>query len=297
MIFCIDLLQNTILGAFVFTAYEECIELFNTSNTAMYENDTTASTIDDAFANVSISKHFLSGGIAGSFYGFLTTSIESIKIYPIITINIPSTLSFISSIFHHCTSHAVLFGSYESFKRLSLFCFTEKTYVDFSYQEEENMHNDENSNGGHYDSLRSSSLLPSLSMKQLLCISIAGGLSGSMQHIISHYTENLIASDNHLKVSDSTLSSNNGDGAKTRNNHLKEKNSGVKGPTSYSTPKKQPLVHYQIMEHLSRSKNLYHSLSRIKLPPLRPILFIFPINAIGFIAFEYGRDIVASSRE
>merc|ERR1712194_437004 len=89
MIFYIDLLQNTILGAFVFTAYEECIELFNTSNTAIHENDATASTIDDAFANVSISKHFLSGGIAGSFYGFLTTSIESIKIYPITTINIP----------------------------------------------------------------------------------------------------------------------------------------------------------------------------------------------------------------
>ena len=169
-------------------------------------------------------------------------------------------------------------------KRILLYCFTARAYLDLSYEEEDDDER-ESDNDQINNEKNESFSFSSMGTKQLLCISIAGGFSGSMQHIFSHYTENLGL--DHAKISVSTMM--NSSGIATINNSMKEKN-GVKNLDTFQT---QGMNRFN-----SRSRNVFHLLSKkIQAPPMKPLLFIFPMNAIGFIAFEYGKDIVNSSRD
>jgi hypothetical protein len=107
---------------------------------------------------------------------------------------------------HHSIAHSVLFGCYESIKR---------GLLDESSDQREIPH--------------------------FATVSLAGGLAGQIQHVVSHFTEQWLLI-------------------------------GVE--TTTTTPK--PLVRFVASP-----------------PTLRPILFAFLPSAISFVAFEYGKSILA----
>ena len=113
----------------------------------------------------------------------------------------PTMTYSLSSLFHHSMAHAVLFGSYQTTKRMLLSNIT--------------LSNNKN----NYD------------ISHAALISAAGGIAGQLQHVTSHLSEQYL---------------------------------GIFGPR-------------------------VTSFRYLTLPTLRSTLLAFPINSIGFVAFEYGK--------
>jgi hypothetical protein len=105
----------------------------------------------DEYARASTPVHFVAGAIGGSVHGIVGTLWETAAGERTLRTLPKMTL-------HHSSAHAALFGSYEALKRL----FLENLGLDSrSYQ------------GPAY----------------LGSISIAGGVAGQVQHIVSHFSE------------------------------------------------------------------------------------------------------------
>ena len=136
---------------------------------------------DDAMDRATLPQHFMAGGLGGASHAILSLGLE-MKLHKKSTINtVPQqgmnynmtnatmmnrfhvqypTVSYsFSSLLHHSMAHAVLFGSYQSTKRILLSNITLPN----------NNHN--------YD------------ISHVAMISTAGGIAGQLQHVTSHISE------------------------------------------------------------------------------------------------------------
>ena len=155
----------------------------------------------DEYSRASLPSHLVAGAIAGSVHGIAASLMEGNP-------TSRSTMRYLTwNTIHHSLAHSMLFGSYEGIKR-GILHMTE---------------DEERSVSRAY---------------HVLTFSIAGGLAGQIQHLISHYVEG------GLGLANETL-------------HVHWR------PTLQTTP------------------------------ALRPLLWAFPPSAIGFVAFEYGKEFVS----
>lgn len=108
----------------------------------------------DVYARASLASHFLAGACGGFVHAVPSTFWESNAV------SVMSSRSFLSQhlpamIIHHSIAHSFLFGFYESMKR--------------EFLRDEQSRRDE--------------------IPYFCSVSMAGGLAGQIQHVISHYTE------------------------------------------------------------------------------------------------------------
>jgi hypothetical protein len=160
--------KNTILGAAVFEVYSYSIEhwIFRTLPNPAVQDELLTTTLpdctQDAYARATVVHHTLSGGLGGAVHGVVGTMWESMAGEQRLRQLPRLTL-------HHSLAHATLFGTYETCKRIGL----------------------------HLAELDSSSLH---GPAYLASVSVAGGVAGQIQYIISHYSEQI------LKIEETTVS-------------------------------------------------------------------------------------------
>lgn len=107
----------------------------------------------DEYTRATVPVHFVAGALGGTVHGIIGTIWEIVAREQTFQMIPKMTL-------HHSLAHASLFGSYEVWKRLFL----------------------------HSSGLDTGSELYQ-GTKYLGTVSIAGGLAGQMQHVVSHYSE------------------------------------------------------------------------------------------------------------
>jgi hypothetical protein len=162
------LLKNTLLGTAVFEAYGFTVlklaptteEAFKRRQVEVDDDEgNTQVHMDEAdeFARASLTSHFVSGLVAGTVHGVASTFIEGTG-----ASNILRTLPAMTV--HHAVAHSLLFGSYESVKRAMLTTFLSDEDDGTQFY------------GGEY----------------LVSFGVAGGMAGQIQHVASHYTEQLL---------------------------------------------------------------------------------------------------------
>jgi hypothetical protein len=106
----------------------------------------------DEYSRASLPSHLLAGSVAGSIHGLAASLMEGNS-------TSRSTMRYLSwNTIHHSLAHSMLFGSYEGIKR-GILQMTE---------------DEERSVSRAY---------------HVLTFSVAGGLAGQVQHLISHYVE------------------------------------------------------------------------------------------------------------
>eukprot|EP00957_Ditylum_brightwellii_P119337 9104115-Ditylum_brightwellii.AAC.1 len=238
-------------------------------------------------------------------------------------------MSFMPSTIHHAIAHSLLFGSYEWIKRLLIRQFEQVEKRDRMNDEEEFAREGKNkklryvveepgleledddvecseNNDDHFDNdilkikatvghQRENSQLNDgiesnvtnneedqeqkddarfVKYSQLVSIAIAGGMAGSIQHITSHYSESLLLKEriivpisNIHEASDTAVGSS-------------KMNSLGGNKTKKSVPKKIARLPFLLQWHTLPSP-----------PPLRSHLWVFLPSAIGFVAFEFGKDL------
>lgn len=228
-----SLLKNMILGAAVFESYGYIVlklapdaeeknkepltpmdrKLIDTTDDEKQEALDSGTQVDqiDEFARASLSAHFGAGSIAGSLHGVGSTFMESVG-----KTRQQMLRSLTPNMIHHSAAHSLLFGSYEGIKRLML---NQMHDIDDGTQ----------INGGGY----------------LLSFAVAGGLSGQVQYVASHYLEQWL------------------------------------GIVTTAT----------VQENTSIRASLISKKMLATAPALRPALFAFVPSAIGFVAFEYGKNL------
>lgn len=107
----------------------------------------------DEYARATVPTHFVAGALGGTVHGIIGTIWE-------IVVQERTFQTMPKMTFHHSLAHASLFGSYEVWKRLVL----GTSGLDIGSE----LHQ-----GTTY----------------LGSVSIAGGLAGQVQHVVSHYSE------------------------------------------------------------------------------------------------------------
>ena len=271
-------MQNTILGIVLFEAYEYSIaQLENRTKTFRDGKKELSTSLDSNLnhkdkANIELlenrylitSNYFVAGGIAGSIYGILSTGIEKLASSSIFTFdNVAANLetkappflsSSMKSIGHHSISYSSLFGSYELFKQTFFSLLRSHEYHDSTIILDNKMNKDDNRND--IDSIHQYG-----DWNHIAVTTAAGGIAGSIQCIISHYSEGM-----QKNMHSTTPTSITMDGQNSTSNHK-----------------------IQNRRNITRLKSTFQ-----KLPPapsLRAIIMAFPSSAIGFIAFEYGKDL------
>ena len=181
---------NTVLGMAVYGTYEGLIEQYapplanvlNTTGQIYTGSEELLDGNDDAMERATLPQHFLAGSLGGASHAILSLGLE-MKLHNKSTISaIPQqgmnykvtnasmmnkfylqypTINYsLSSLFHHSMAHAVLFGSYQTTKRVLLSNVTTLP-----------------SNGSNYD------------ISHAAIIATAGGIAGQLQHITSHLSE------------------------------------------------------------------------------------------------------------
>jgi len=188
---------NTVLGMAVYGTYEGLIERYApvtehsdeepnngvvVLNNAMGQIDTSSEELadenDDSMERATLPQHFIAGGLGGASHAILSLGLE-MKLHNKSTIpqqgmnykvtnpnmlnrfhlQYPTMNYSLSSLLHHSMAHAVLFGSYQTTKRLLLSNITLPN------------------NNNNYD------------ISHAAMISTAGGIAGQLQHVASHLSE------------------------------------------------------------------------------------------------------------
>ena len=304
------LVKNTILGAAVFGSYEKLITYVDnnktlSNNITINSNDQTNKgenkvsiprlLKNDAFANVSIMQHFGIGACAGSIHGLVSIVFDSTTylynqrrdLYLSFwksnhynhhhcrrhhhyhqqnhSSNVKSQIKtkFNQSIpwginytIHHSIAHAVLFASYEGAKRFIHSSFAKEPSLLLSPLSDDDDDDDDDDKGLIIPS-STKSLVSTWLNSDVLTIVMAGGIAGQSQHFVSHITEQI------LQVSDDHTHHHHPQIISTRPNPMK----------SMTTT-------------LSWMKNL-------RLPTLNSMIVAFFPSAVGFAAFEFGKDLVS----
>lgn len=185
--FVTSLIKNTVLGTVVFESYcwmvahsEQLsggiLSLLGDSTKqekqrTSHNNEQTANIYKDVFETTPVSFHYMAGGLAGSLQG-ISTNLWDIAAHSINVrkMDIPKGLTPVSRLMiQHGVGHSILFGSYESWKRL------------FLWQIEQH----KNSTFGEH--IRAEA--PQKRFEYFFGVAAAGGLAGQMQHVSSHVIE------------------------------------------------------------------------------------------------------------
>jgi hypothetical protein len=168
-----NLFRNTLLGMAVFESYGYVVSsLAPTELTIKEQQEVPTITVvgdgdgqgdddddvsilfgePDEYSRASLPSHLLAGSVAGSIHGLAASLMEGNS-------TSRSTMRYLSwNTIHHSLAHSMLFGSYEGIKR-GILQMTE---------------DEERSVSRAY---------------HVLTFSVAGGLAGQVQHLISHYVE------------------------------------------------------------------------------------------------------------
>jgi len=186
---------NTVLGMAVYGTYEGLIERFapvehsdepnhvlNSTGQIDTDPERLINKNEDAMERATLTQHFLAGSLGGASHAILSLGME-MKLVQGINLKVTNasmmnkfhlqypTINYsLSSLFHHSWAHAVLFGSYQTTKRLLLSNITLPN------------------NNNNYD------------ISYAAIISIAGGIAGQLQHVTSHLSEQYLGVSG-LKVS------------------------------------------------------------------------------------------------
>jgi hypothetical protein len=131
----------------------------------------------DAFAKASVATHFAAGALGGGVHGIAAPIWEAVQVASRHQRE-RTLLSIPGMILHHGLAHSMLFGSYEGLKRAALEQVTDD----------------------------STSATESITRVEYLgSVAIAGGLAGQVQHIVSHYSEQLLITAEAIRVPISAL--------------------------------------------------------------------------------------------
>ena len=152
-------------------------------------------------------------------------------------------------VLHHSFAHAVLFGSYEAWKRPLLRLLGGRAADRVGAEEGGECEGGGGGNGEGRD----------VNYSHLLAVGAAGGLAGSAQHVVSHYAEMWIGITERPERRADAMSPSGGI-------------FGGKGGGGNAARRWSPLL--------------------LPPPTLRSIILVFPVSAIGFMAFEYGKEMV-----
>ena len=228
--FMTTLAKNTVLGMAVFATYESVVEYELPSSSV---NDGNGNIISpDPFAAATLSRHITAGVLAGAAHAGVNYTMDGMvrmrhnSFGGVAKGTAPAPSPFLPYTMHHAISHGVLFGSYEGTKRV-LISFLgggigENTHHKANHDDDENMH-----------------------YSNLLAIGLAGGIAGTLQHVVSEYTETTFVS-------------------------------------SYS----------QIWQKDWTFSERLQLLPRASLPSPRALAMAFIPSSIGFVAFEYGKELM-----
>ncbi len=189
-----NLVKNTILGMAVFATYEEAIDRFEGADD---DNDQrqdlelmdlkTTYSGERPVSSTRLSQHFAAGFCAGSVHAGLGSVIESFVglvwqplhhrflskgAAPVAASNAAKT-NFFPNLLQHSVSHAVLFGSYETLKRMTMLALT-NTNTTRQVDSKSSMIEEETE--GFIDN-------------QLVAVGLAGGTAGMLQQVANDITE------------------------------------------------------------------------------------------------------------
>jgi hypothetical protein len=181
---------NTLLGMAVYSTYEGIIEsiappagepsVVNTRRHTHNDSEQYSEETDDAMDRATLPQHVLSGCLGGASHAILSLVLE-MKLHKNSKVDVPGqgmnwnskmlmsnrfhlqypTINYsLASLFHHSLAHAVLFGSYQTTKRVLL--------------------SNISSNNSNID------------ITQATIIATAGGIAGQLQHVTSHFSEQIL---------------------------------------------------------------------------------------------------------
>jgi hypothetical protein len=147
------------LGLAVFEAYGAIVERM----APPAKNQETK----DPYARASVATHAFAGSLGGCAHGIVGTVWETASASPEARRSVFRNMP--RMIVHHGLAHSVLFGGYEGTKRLLLsYLLNNKNNIEFEGSE------------------------PVTRVEFLGCVTLAGGLAGQAQHLVSHYSEQVI---------------------------------------------------------------------------------------------------------
>jgi len=262
-----NLAKHTILGAAVFESYEQSIKWLDLNVSSSLQTEGTFTLGGDVGARTSIPLHILAGAGAGTVHSILTLAAQSLQsFHTSFTAGTMRTTSFLPPnithhVMHHATAHAILFGTYECTKRIlvpivcnsSAVSTINESHPTFTAIGNNNNDNNNNSNNMFY--------------REMMAVGIAGGIAGQAQHIVSHVTETRW-DINGERVMQGCHNKKGGGGANSSVNATLETNVGI------------------------GIRNRMQTMVRL-MPSFRSILIAFPPSAIGFVAYEYGKELVS----
>ena len=208
--FSATLIRNTLLGMVVFESYGYLVAssvppIESTSEAKVQDpngvpSDATSSEhtlyVDD-YARASLGVHFGAGSLAGCIHGIGTAVFEGNPFALTRFGGETASNSFssttkrfgrqlVASSLQHSVAHGMLFGSYEWIKRSGLSALGDTSD---SYANEEHGNAAFNPKHKNPNSNTPPSTIPHLGTSYLAIYGVAGGLAGSIQHVVSHYAE------------------------------------------------------------------------------------------------------------
>ncbi len=205
-----SLAKNTILGMAVFATYEEAIDRFEITvkeNQVLDLTQTGEKYETRHLPQTQLWHHYLGGFCAGSIHAGLGVAIESMMTLvwqpfqhrylsgasiqsPALAAATNATTSFIPSLLHQATSHAVLFGSYETVKRMATLALVRTTNTSSRFNAEA----DADANGTE-QAIDDNAFLDG----QLIAVALAGGTAGICQQFVSDMAEQTIQAQQEIR--------------------------------------------------------------------------------------------------
>ena len=304
-----SLAKNTILGAAVFAAYEEMIDRFEDVAEKKYQqkqNRRVASSpsdgsriggngYDDGYGDsydekdassfsapppTQLSQHYAAGFCAGCVHACLGRLFEGVSLSSLSLLspkppNIVSpngtavffraagsaAFAFLPNVLHHATSHAVLFGSYETVKRMTNAMVTvwRTSLANPNAKTSEIDNDDESAGGGGY-----------LVDDDLVAVALAGGIAGIGQQVVGDVAKQLTKA---LQLGEP--------GAAKGTLQTPTVPPSLSPPTTMSMS--MPTMRWWLAT-MKPPRYSARSLGMVSVP-----------TAIGFVAFEYGREAVTTN--
>lgn len=277
-------MKNTLLGAAVFGTYENVVtylDAYNLKSTSSPDKNNlhqppSFPLDEDAYSRMSVIQHLGAGACAGTAHGLLSISLDSTLYLYNQRVNLAQNFNkTYGSIRQHCVqqaipwgmgytvhhtiAHSVLFASYEATKR---------TLFHGIHQQRSN--NDSRSEANIHENNSQNMFLNG----DVIIIGLAGGIAGKIQHVISHYSEQIF---NVGEDQTNTVGRNK----RIVEQQLQRGNSNL--------AKNKTIAMELGKEAIDVTKRILIA------PTVRSTIISFFPSAVGFIAFEFGKDIVATS--
>mmetsp|Transcript_26122 Transcript_26122/g.52964 ORF Transcript_26122/g.52964 Transcript_26122/m.52964 type:complete len:290 (-) Transcript_26122:49-918(-) len=268
----VALAKNTVLGMAVFTTYEGIVEYSPSpsANHTSAENgraDDTGTTetmlVTDPFASATLSRHAAAGFVAGTVHASLSYTFDGISRWRQMTMTKKGNVNIMSMVRHPAASASSMAASIRAggpFLPYALHHATSHMVLFGTYEATKRLllgaipsSKDNNGNAEEEEQDIDNHY------SSLIAVALAGGIAGSAQYIVGDYTERLTQG----KVPSADASSS----SRSQN-----------PPSSLK---------------LANSARKFRSLPMPRVPDGRSLLLAFIPSAIGFVAFEFGRDVIS----